>query len=100
MCLTANTEVPVATVLGSISASSDTAESEGRQMQQCYIKNEETKTKIPLYNYANPGLDLAQHSKRHQDSPIRINLLIEVLFTDKLLLGIPVPHLFSEESVG
>jgi hypothetical protein len=34
--LTANTEV--ATVLGSIPASSDTKESEGRQMKQCLIK--------------------------------------------------------------
>ncbi len=32
-CLTANSEV--ATVLGSRPASSDTAESEGRQMKQC-----------------------------------------------------------------
>ncbi len=34
--LTANAKV--ATVLGSIAASSDTVESEGRQMKQCWIK--------------------------------------------------------------
>ncbi len=43
-CLTANAEV--ATVLqGSILASSDTVESEGRQMQQCWIQNIESKSK-------------------------------------------------------
>ncbi len=39
--LTANAEV--ATVLGSILASSDTAESEGRQMKQCWIQYIEIK---------------------------------------------------------
>jgi hypothetical protein len=46
--LTANAKV--ATDLGSISASSDTTESEGRQMKQClikYIKN----PKIPLLSF-------------------------------------------------
>ncbi len=43
--LMANTEV--ATVLGLIPASSDTVESEGRQMKQCWIKYME---KNPLLN--------------------------------------------------
>ncbi len=46
--LTAN--AVVATVLGSIPATSDTVESEGRQMEQCrisYIKKEKLQ-KIPL----------------------------------------------------
>ncbi len=46
--LTAN--AVVATVLGSIPASSDTVESEGRQMKQCWISyiKEKFKKKIPL----------------------------------------------------
>ncbi len=52
---TANAEV--ATVLGSIRASSDTVKSEGRQMKQCWIQFIEKKNKkIPLlknsYNYS------------------------------------------------
>jgi hypothetical protein len=43
-----------ATVLGSIPASSDTVESVGRQMKQCwiqYIEEEENPKKIPLFFY-------------------------------------------------
>ncbi len=49
--LTANAEV--ATVPGSIPASSDTAESEGRQMKHCWIKYvhvlKKTSEKSPCY---------------------------------------------------
>jgi hypothetical protein len=49
-CLTAN--VKIATVLGSVSASSDTVESEGRQMRHCWIKNMRKKNyKMPLIEY-------------------------------------------------
>ncbi len=46
--LTANAEV--ATVLGSIPASSDTVESEGRQMKQCWIKYIKNKKNPPVKN--------------------------------------------------
>jgi hypothetical protein len=41
----------VATVLGSIPASSDTVESEGRQIKQCWITYIKNIQKIPLQNY-------------------------------------------------
>ncbi len=49
--LTAPAEV--ATVVSSIPASSDTVESEGRQMKQCWIQNIEKKKikKIPLFYF-------------------------------------------------
>jgi len=54
--LTASAEVE--TVLGSVPASSDTVESEGRQMEQCllhYIEKKKKKHKIPLLKQANQG---------------------------------------------
>jgi hypothetical protein len=49
--LTANAEV--ATALGSIPASTDTVESEGRQMKQCWIQYIEKKSKkSPCYLFA------------------------------------------------
>jgi hypothetical protein len=54
-CLTANAEV--ATVLGSISASSDTVESEGRRMKQCWIQYIEK-------NPNNPPVEILQSALR------------------------------------
>ncbi len=53
--LTANAEV--ATVLGSILASSDTVESEGRQMKQCWLWYKEKKKKTLLKYFFLLGLD-------------------------------------------
>ncbi len=60
----------VATVLGSIPASSDTVESEGRQMNQCwitYIKRKKEK-KIPFH--ASCPLVLISHSKAAHSCPL------------------------------
>jgi hypothetical protein len=46
--LTAHAEV--ATVLSSISASSDTVKSEGRQMKQCCVKNRKKSKNNPPFN--------------------------------------------------
>ncbi len=53
-CLTSNAKV--ATVLGPIPASSDTVESDGRQMKQCFIKYIKNKEKINDFTVIEPFL--------------------------------------------